>query len=252
MKLQKLYEDRQLFVACTLRDPSAPLEGSLALHTSDDPLAVLHNRQQLSRQLGIPLHDWCLSAQTHSAHVYQVRDDDRGRGSTTMQDVVADCDALYTKAHRLLIGVFTADCIPLLCYDPISDILAAIHSGWPGTVKQITCHTLDTLLSQGLQVESTQVWIGPCLHQSSFQIRQDVIEQIQALPFDTAPYLCFQADGSALFDNVGLNIHMLRSYGIPQENIHPCSLNTYVAGEQCFSYRRDHTTRRHFTFLYHK
>lgn len=252
MKLLTLCDDAQLFAACTLRDPSDPLEGSTALHTTHDQTAVMQNRQALSHHLGIPLTDWCLSAQTHSAHAYHVRHADRGRGACSMDDAIADCDALYTEKRRLLIGVFTADCVPLLCHDPHSGIIAAIHSGWPGTVKQITHHTLRTLLAQGLQPASTRVWIGPCIHTASFQIRQDVIDQIRALPFDTAPYLHVQADGSALCDNVGLNVHMLQEQGIPRDNIHICALDTCAERTRCFSYRRDHTTQRHLTFLYRK
>ena len=101
MKLLTLCDDAQLFAACTLRDPSDPLEGSTALHTTHDQTAVMQNRQALSHHLGIPLTDWCLSAQTHSAHAYHVRHADRGRGACSMDDAIADCDALYTEERRL-------------------------------------------------------------------------------------------------------------------------------------------------------
>ena len=138
-------------------------------------------------------------------------------------------------------------------YDPTSRSIAAIHAGWPGTVKQITHHTVSRLIErEGLDARTVQVWIGPCIHQPSFQIREDVIAQIRALPFDTSPYLQMQADGSALADNVGLNVHMLRASGIPAEHIFISEQDTCAGGEAFFSYRRDRCKGRHFSFLYKK
>lgn len=252
MKLFPLYEDETLFAGCTLRDPTLPCEGSLALHTNDPAAAILHNRKLLSEACKIPLDAWCLANQTHSASAHEATQADRGKGAYAADSAILSCDALYSNEDRLLIGVFTADCIPLLIYDPTSSYIGAIHSGWPGTVKQITMHTVETLIQKGLCPSSTRVWIGPCIHQRSFQIKEDVIKQVQALPFDTAPYLQFQPDQSALCDNVGLNVKMLTALGITEENIHICVLDTYQEEQNCFSYRRNHTSYRHFSFIYKK
>lgn len=253
MKLLTFYEDESILAACVLRDPALPCGGSLALHTNDDPTQIMSNRQMLSDQIRIPLSEWCCAKQTHSADYRCVQKEDRGNGSRSMTDVIAQCDALYTKEKGILIGVFTADCIPLLLYDPASRVSAAIHSGWPGTVRQITTHTVKHLMeTQGLDPATTKVWIGPCIHQPSFQIREDVITQIQQLPFDTSPYLQFQPDGSALADNVGLNVHMLGALGIPKANITVSPYDTFADGDAFFSYRKNHTTGRHYSFIYQK
>lgn len=251
MKLLKLYEDDTLLAAATLRDSTLPCEGSLALHSGDTPQEVMKNREALCRELGVSLTQWCLANQTHSAHCQRVTMHEGGRGAFCVQDAIQDCDALYSD-DPLLIGVFTADCVPLLLHDSSSGFIGAIHSGWPGSVKQITYHTLAKLKQEGLCPQTTRVWIAPCIHRASFQIRQDVIDQIAALPFDTAPYLTMQADGSALCDNVGLNVHMLLAHGIQREHITISPYDTYQEEDMCFSYRRNHTTHRHFSFLYRK
>ena len=66
------------------------------------------------------------------------------------------------------------------------------------------------------------------------------------------PYLQMQADGIALADNVGLNVHMLRASGIPAEHIFISEQDTCAGGEAFFSYRRDRCKGRHFSFLYKK
>ena len=251
MKMMILHEDTRIMAAVTLRDEHAPRYGSMALHTGEEPQAIMANREALSDRT-LPLSQWACAAQKHSAQACLVRDEDKGRGARSAQDAIP-CDALYTRERQVLIGVFTADCVPLLLHDPCSGIIAAIHAGWPGTVKQITRHTLLRLIDEeGLDPRSTQVWIGPCIHQPSFQIRNDVIEQIRALPFDVSPYLQMQEDGSALADNVGLNVHMLQELGITKEHISICEMDTCAEKKDCFSYRRDHTAGRHFSFLYCK
>lgn len=194
MNLLTFFEDDTIMAAMTLRDCTAPLCGSMALHTGEEAGAVMENRRRLSEET-LPLSRWCCAMQTHSANAYAVTAEDAGRGALTIDDAIPACDALYTRERGVLIGVFTADCVPLLLHDPHSGIIAAIHAGWPGTVKQITHHTVSRLIErEGLDARTVQVWIGPCIHQPSFQIREDVIAQIRALPFDTSPYLQMQAD----------------------------------------------------------
>lgn len=252
MNLLTFFEDDTIMAAMTLRDCTAPLCGNMALHTGEEAGAVMENRRRLSEET-LPLSRWCCAMQTHSANAYAVTAEDAGRGALTIDDAIPACDALYTRERGVLIGVFTADCVPLLLHDPHSGIIAAIHAGWPGTVKQITHHTVSRLIErEGLDARTVQVWIGPCIHQPSFQIREDVIAQIRALPFDTSPYLQMQADGIALADNVGLNVHMLRASGIPAEHIFISEQDTCAGGEAFFSYRRDRCKGRHFSFLYKK
>ncbi len=252
MKQITLYEDETLYVGCTLRDQSLPCEGSLALHTNDPAQDIRANRRRLSEQLSLSLSNWCVANQTHSANSYEVKNDDRGKGANDCESAIAQCDALYTKEKQLLLGVFTADCIPLLFYDPTSSYCGAIHSGWPGTVQQITTRTFQQVIQKGLCPATTKVWIAPCIHQPSFQIREDVITKIQKLPFDTAPYLQFLPDQSALCDHIGLNVEMLKALGVQESNIHRCEMDTFQEQADCFSYRRDHTSHRHFSFLYKK
>ncbi|MEI3147658.1 MAG: laccase domain-containing protein [Merdibacter sp.] len=98
----------------TLRDCTAPLCGSMALHTGEEAGAVMENRRRLSEET-LPLSRWCCAMQTHSANAYAVTAEDAGRGALTIDDAIPACDALYTRERGVLIGVFTADCVPLLC-----------------------------------------------------------------------------------------------------------------------------------------
>lgn len=131
MNLLTFFEDDTIMAAMTLRDRTAPLCGSMALHTGEEAGAVMENRRRLSEET-LPLSRWCCAMQTHSANAYAVTAEDAGRGALTIDDAIPACDALYTRERGVLIGVFTADCVPLLLHDPHSGIIAAIHADGPG------------------------------------------------------------------------------------------------------------------------
>ena len=250
--IQWKYED-EILAGTTLRDPSLPENNNMALHACQDQEAVLNNRAALSEVLGIQQSQWTFAMQTHSDHIQEVTKVDAGRGSIRFEDGIPDCDALYTKEKNLAIGVFHADCVPVLLYDPFTGIIAAIHSGWQGTVQEITRKCVE-LLIQKEQVNPNHLmaYIGPAIAHRSFEIGEDVIARIQAMSFDTTPYLTLLPNGKALADNKGLNLQMLLDLGVERDHIIVNPNDTYQKNDAFFSYRRDHACGRHLSFIMRK
>lgn len=93
MNLLTFFEDDTIMAAMTLRDRTAPLCGSMALHTGEEAGAVMENRRRLSEET-LPLSRWCCAMQTHSANAYAVTAEDAGRGALTIDDAIPACDAL--------------------------------------------------------------------------------------------------------------------------------------------------------------
>ena len=127
---QVIFQESHTFcTGCTLRDPSLPLEGSMALHTTTQTEMILQNRAACSKALHIPMEHWCLAQQTHSAHAQEVFETDKGKGAYSMQDAFPCCDALYTKRkadpHRRMILQIV---FPSSSMIPSSHYIAAIHS----------------------------------------------------------------------------------------------------------------------------
>lgn len=234
----------------TLRDPSAPEYNNTALHCGGDPTAILANRQRLADALQISCDQFIFAQQTHSDHIVKVGYNDKGKGAFSYDEAIADCDALYTQDRNLLIGVFSADCVPILLYDPIKHIIAAIHSGWMGTCKGILSKTLTHLIEQeGCSSANIQAYIGPAISFSSFEIGMEVVAQLRQLPFDVSPFIRLKDKQKAYADNKGINYQMLRNAGVPPANITMDQNDTFSENEVFFSYRRDHNCGRHLSFI---
>lgn len=81
-----------------------------------------------------------------------------------------DADAAFTYAPGLELSAFSADCIPLLFHSP--NVIAAVHSGWRGTMKGVVPALLDRIKTE---TKDLRVAIGPCIRGCCFEVREDFI-----------------------------------------------------------------------------
>ena len=86
-------------------------------------------------------------------------------------------DAIITNQKKLPIGVLTADCVPILIYDNVSKIIAAIHSGWKGAYKGIIDKVIKFMLLKGSKVKNLHAAIGPCISQKSYNVKEDFVKK---------------------------------------------------------------------------
>lgn len=84
-----------------------------------------------------------------------------------------DCDAIVTKDKNTLIGVFTADCVPVIAYDKEKEVIAAIHSGWKGTYNKIVGKTCEYMKDK-YECENIKVIIGPHVRQCCYEVSEDL------------------------------------------------------------------------------
>ena len=93
-------------------------------------------------------------------------------------------DAFICKLPGVAIGVRTADCVPILLYDPVQRVVAAVHSGWKGTVLRIAQKTIGLMKSDfGCLPEELRAVIGPAIGPDSFQVGQEVVEKFEEAGF---------------------------------------------------------------------
>ena len=253
MKKRDWNGDIHILAGTTLRDLEALENNNMALHVGGNLDHVIENRKHLCDALGTDLQHCVFAKQTHSDHIHCVTLDDLGKGAYEQASAIDDCDALYTRESNVLLGVFHADCVPVLLYDPIQNIIAAIHSGWQGTVKEITRKTMEHLITQE-HVDPSHViaYIGPAIAYRSFEVGRDVIDQILSMSFDTSGYITYLSDEKALVNNRGLNKQMLLDAGVPMENITINKSDTFSPNDALFSYRRDHHCGRHLSYIIRK
>lgn len=73
--------------------------------------------------------------------------------------------------------VQTADCLPILIYDPILEIVAILHAGWRGILNQIVTKAIEKLENLGSNTENLIVGVGPSICQKHFIVRNSVLKQ---------------------------------------------------------------------------
>ena len=162
------------------------------------------------------------------------------------RDDLEGYDALVTNLSGVAIGVRTADCVPILLFDPDKAVIAAVHSGWKGTVQRIVQKAIYAMKQNyGVRPETINAVIGPCIGFDSFQVGEEVVQYFkdQGFPLDKI-WKFNEGEGvSPMYhghhiDLVGANRWILKESGVPEENVSVCGIDTYT-DESFFSARRE-------------
>lgn len=147
-------------------------------------------------------------------------------------------DALISKLPDILVGVKTADCVPLLLGDPINKAFAAIHAGWRGTVQSIAAKTIEKMIAAFETNPADLVCaIGPAATCRSYEIGQDVIDQFHANFSTGGKYFTATRDGHAMIDLHMANKDQLLEAGVSETNIFTAPFCTMERTDLFFSYR---------------
>ncbi len=247
------YSVEELYAGTTLKDTNKEEYNNMALHSCVNEQAVIANRKALMEELNHHLDRCVFANQTHSANIHKVTKEDIGSGCYSTKDAIMDCDALYTREKNVLLGVFTADCAPILLYDRTQGIICAVHSGWQGTAKMILKKMLDILLyEEDSEPNDIYAYIGPAIEVFSYEVQDDVKEKLKETGMELERFLIPQKDGKYLFDNKRMNMQMLLDANIPDTNIFVHDGDTFTNEEDFFSYRKNKDRGRNLTFILRK
>ncbi len=157
---------------------------------------------------------------------------------TDVENTEEKFDALTSNLENLLIGVKTADCVPMLLGDTKTGAFSAIHAGWRGTVESIVVKAIEKMQKNfGTKAEDLVCAIGPAATVKNYEIGQDVIDAF-AKKFPNSAHL-FEPTrtGHARIDLHLANREQLLSIGVKAENISIAPLCTMERTDLFFSYR---------------
>ncbi|MDP3642018.1 MAG: peptidoglycan editing factor PgeF [Bacteroidota bacterium] len=210
------------------------VSGSKPRFTGDLEPDYLDFRKELAVSGDWETDQFIFPRQTHSDRVVVV-------SSVTNLTTIADADALVTNIPRLFICVQTADCVPVLLFDPEKQVVAAIHAGWRGTVSKIAQKTILTMTEEfGCQPADIIAGIGPSIHLHAYEVGSEVVEAVESA-FSNSPALLKPSlnEGHAYFDLWEANQTVLIESGIPEENIELMGLCSFEHSGLFYSARRD-------------
>jgi len=149
-------------------------------------------------------------------------------------------DGLVSRLPHVLIGVKTADCVPVLVGDPKNMAFAAIHAGWRGTVQSIVRKAVDLMVDNfGTDPADLVCAIGPAALCGNYEIGADVIEAFAAALPGSQKYLSPTREGHALIDLHLANSDQLIAEGVQSGKIFKAPFCTMERTDLFFSYRKE-------------
>ncbi|HAA58339.1 MAG TPA: hypothetical protein DCE42_26490 [Myxococcales bacterium] len=194
--------------------------------TGDAAACVEKNYAILAEHMGVSLDALFTVHQVHSDEIVVVDE------QTTSTSAIK-ADALLCLRADTLIGVKTADCVPVLMADPGSGVVAAIHAGWRGVVSRIVPKTLS-LMREYVPNAKPVVVIGPHIREDAFQVGAEVAAQFPGYHKDDP-----SEEGKYLVDLVGVLREQLEASGSPYEGLDIVEGCTLTDPEhRFFSHRR--------------
>ena len=252
MNIKNYLNDDRYLSGTTMKDPTAWEENNMALHICKDPKHIIENRKHLADQLNCSLENFVCANQTHSANFHKVTIADKGNGAKLLETAIQDTDALYTFEPNLLLCSFTADCVPVIFYNETNGLIGVIHSGWQGTIKEITRKLFEHLkTNEECNPADFQVQIGTALSQEKFEVDEDVYNKFKNLGYADDFMYYKKETGKYHIDNQLTVQKQCELAGIPREQISIDRTCTFLNPDG-FSYREDRHTGRHVSFIMRK
>ena len=154
---------------------------------------------------------------------------------------VGEGDALITNQTWFALCAQVADCVPVLLHDPVNHAIAAIHSGWRSTVKNITAHTIAALeQAYGSRPENLRAAIGPAISKANYRVGPEVLDAFKRLfgTLDDALIGPKDAEGGAGLDVAEGVYRQLLAAGVPETQISRITACTFADEARFFSSRR--------------
>ncbi len=222
------------------REPYATM--NLGASVGDDPGAVEENRRRFFGSFGIQSSQVVRVKQVHGDGVLTVTEGlvSRRGFPGILLDERYEYDALVTNLPDLALVVSTADCLPLLIYDPAHGAVAAVHAGWRSTAKRIATRALDAMATAyGTDPKDCRVAIGPGIRGCCYEVGEEVTRAMAvALPTWEA-----HAEGTRpnhwRVDLAGVNRALLEAAGVRNRRIADVELCTACRTDLFFSHRAE-------------
>lgn len=213
---------------------------------------VAANRRLLAGRLGVEPESIVMPHQTHGVETRIVSGEFMALPENVRRMLLEGVDAVMTDVCGLCVGVSTADCIPVLLYDPEHHAAAAVHAGWRGTLARIAHKTvMDMRLAYKTDPAKLKAVIGPGISRQNFEVGDEVYEAFEQAAFDMDTIAEEHikrnpeaADPAKLFEkkwHIDLplaNRQTLMHVGLAEENIQTAGVCTYDSTDDYFSARR--------------
>ena len=181
---------------------------------------------------------------------HQVHSDKLVYVSEVQSNPLIEADAIYTD-HEELIGIVTADCVPILMSDRDKKRVLAVHAGWRGLVNELIPKAIQKVYTDyDINPDNVYVLVYPAILPASYEVKSDVMDQVKSV----AGSLIDQCSLKYMVDSWILDTQMLGCIRLIQSGINPSNIRVTrqctFKTPQFHSFRRDGSnTGRNFSFI---
>jgi len=204
----------------------------------DLPGRVRENWRRLEEAAGLPARGWALLSQVHGARVERIR---AGGAACHHRRDHPEADAMVSDRRGLVLGVLTADCLPVVLAVPGSGAVALAHAGWRGTLEGVVQAAVRELCAvAGAAPRDILAVLGPAIGVCCYRVGEEVRDAFRARWGIAHARSAFtrEGDGQRL-DLQAANLRQLRAAGVPANAVATVPLCTSCRRDLFFSYRRD-------------
>lgn len=206
----------EIFYTFTTRD-----DGNLAYHVNDLETNVNKNREKLALKYDFDINNLIYMNQVHGNNVEIV--------TKNSPRLIENCDGIITNERNLTLMVMVADCIPILFFDKVKGVIAAVHAGRNSTFLKIAQVTVNKMIKEfTCDVKNIEVILGPSIQKCCYEVNQEmanIVKKSFGEEFVNGRFINLQ----------GINKMLLEELGI--KNITISNICTKCQGKEYFSYR---------------
>ena len=185
------------------------------------------NLNFVSKKVKIKKKNLALMYQTHSKKVIIINNKNKNLNKFKS-------DALITKIKGIALGVVTADCVPIILFDPQNHVIGCIHAGWKGAFSGIIENTISKFKKLNVK-NKIYAAIGPCIGNKSYEVKSDFYKRLISKSKKNNVYFVKKNNRKKLFNLRKYVNDKLVKLNVIVDNI---DKDTFKEKNNFFSYRR--------------
>jgi len=224
LSLPNLTKLPNLLAAISLRED----RNMKVYNESGEDEEVLDNRKIFLNKLGLSEKNVVGVRSMHGDNIEIVINKDCG-------NFICDTDGLITSQRNVYLSITVADCLPVIIFDPLKEVICLVHCGWKGLEKKIIEKAVKKI-TDNFNVDSNKLigGIGPGIGRCHFDVKEDFLPR-----FKSYPDAIVIKDGKNYIDLKMIAKRQLEIAGIKKGNIEMSPVCTYCQSDKYFSYRKD-------------
>lgn len=226
----KIFENHKNILAFT--NTKQTLKKSNSRFTGDSTILVEENRKELAAVLGIKNSQLVFPRQTHTNCVKEILD--------IPQSEITETDGLVSNQSGICLCIQTADCVPILLFDPIKKVISAIHAGWRGTVNKIVEVAVQKMISEyNSSPKNILATIGPSISPEIYEVGDEVVNAVKESIPNSEQTLWKNKSRKFHFNLWEANRQLLIQVGLHTNNIEVLGKCSYQNSDKYYSARKE-------------